>query len=114
MIRNITFGVELEGESNVERGLFADGMEVHLEVHLGPGFDQPARPLRKDVASLADRILIEEDSLLSYLERPIGSIELTAVAGLVRGLHDRRSYMVDHGESLDRDDLHTPDISILR
>ena len=83
-------------------------MEMHLEVDLRSRLDQPARAVREDVALLADRVLVQEDSLLAHFERAIGVIELAAAERRVRRLDDRRPDVMDDRESLRRNDLHAP------
>src|SRR5688572_30274725 len=100
MLRDITDGIELETEGDIRRGVLAVRMEMELEVDLRSSLDQPARSFREDVALLSDRVFVEEHSLLSHLERPIGSIEPTAAATGVRRLYDRGPDMVDDRVSL--------------
>src|SRR5262245_26921432 len=88
-------------------------MDMELEVDLGACLYKPARAIREHVAFLADRVFIQEDSLLPYCERTVGRIELAAVEAAVSRLDEGGANMVNDRESLCRDDLNTFQITIL-
>src|SRR6185295_11587423 len=61
VFRHVTFRIKLDAQRHVGGGLFADRMQMELEVDLRSGLDQPARTLWKHVAALSDGILVEKD-----------------------------------------------------
>ena len=78
----------------------------------GPGRHDKVLWQRDDAIGLADRVLVEKNSLLSYCKRSISPIELAAAAVRVGGLDDRGADMVDDRVSFGRNDLNTLDVPI--
>src|SRR4029077_3270557 len=111
VLRHVTLGIEFEAQGYVGGSLRPAGMQMELEVALRSRLDQPTGAFRKNVAALADCILVEEDALLSHSE-PGAAIELPAMAALRFRFYDGRSDMVDNLMALDGNDLDTLDISI--
>src|SRR5215475_13635408 len=87
-------------------------MQVQLEVNFCAGLDQTAGAFREHVTFFADRVLIQEHSLLSHFKRAISAVELTAIARLVCGLDNRCSDVLNNRESFDGYDLDSFDVSI--
>src|SRR5262249_53452721 len=113
VLRNVAFRVERETQLDVGRRVGADGMEMELEIDLRSGFDQTAGSLRKHVALLSNRVLVEKDSLFSDAKRRVSAVQLSAAAARTHRLDERRPDMVDDGESLRRNDLNALDVAIL-
>src|SRR2546427_662441 len=62
ILRHSAFRKDFETELNGDRCLFASRIEMQIEIDLRTGLDEPPGVRRKDVAVLAQRIFVEEQT----------------------------------------------------
>src|SRR5262245_38491268 len=75
-------------------------MQMHLEVDLCSGVNQPSGAFRKNIASLTDRIFIQEYTLLADFKCSIRVVQFSAVESFGRGLHQRSPDVMDDRKTL--------------
>ena len=104
IFRHVSFGIKLQAQSHIRGGLLSDGMQMEVEADSCARFDQTGCAFRKNVAVLAQCVLVEEGSL---------RVDASVRWRIIVILH-RRHCMVDHFETLDGLGFDGLDISILR
>src|SRR5438093_4030761 len=88
-------------------------MKVELEIDFGPRRDVPPRAVLKYIRPFANRILVEEDTLLCHVELHV-PVDRATVDAVVSGFYHRSSDVMDIRIALGRNNLNRLNIAVLR